>query len=385
MINLRTRQGWDDLKRELDKRPHDVLAMCDLTIRAARRGGGITLDDPRGSGRDNFAIWLKSDGLSWKNFTDVRYCGRSLELIAYCHGWFDLENRGAQQAANLAIDRLGLGRISSEQLARDRANAAARAEQHQREADAESARKRAAAFRLFTSAQSILGTVGETYLREARGIDLRADPFIGVRGGKRVPHAMRFLPRHKYVHRDKDGNKIGETFHPCMVTCCVDEEGRIGAAHQTWLESDGSDKVKLLPAPDGKEQKPRKILGDSRGLIMPLWRGAGHLRPAEAIANGVLQSLVLCEGVEDGLSAVIARPEYRVWAAISLSNLANVAQRLPACCDSVIVHRQNDWAKPQAVKAFDAAIAALRATGRIVSIVEAALGKDLNDTLRGAA
>jgi hypothetical protein len=49
----------------------------------------------------------------------------------------------------------------------------------------------------------------------------------------------------------------------------------------------------------------------------------------------------------------------------------------------VIVHRQNDWDKPQAVAQFDRGLAALRASGRMVAEVAAAEGKDLNDTLRG--
>jgi hypothetical protein len=50
---------------------------------------------------------------------------------------------------------------------------------------------------------------------------------------------------------------------------------------------------------------------------------------------------------------VLAAPQHRVWAMISLSNMANVAARLPDCIDSVIVHRQNDWDKPAAVAQFD--------------------------------
>lgn len=386
MINLRTRQGWEDLKRELDKRPLEVLRICSID---ALPRGTIVIDDPRGSGRGNFAIWLKSDGLSWKNYTtDER--GRSLELIAYCHGWYDLDKRGADPAANLAIDRLGLGRVSKEQLEQDRAAAKEFHQRHQRDADAESARKRKSAFAVFVGADPILGktglgTLAERYLRDQRGVDLRADPFLGPRGGRLAPGSLRYLARHKYVITDRNGRKSGESHHPCMVACCVDPVGQIAAIHQTWLAFDGSDKATLRRADDGTEQKARKVFGDSRGCVIPLWRGEGHYTVEEASAQGLLQTLVLCEGVEDGLSAVIARPDFRVWAAISLSNLANVADRLPACCDSIIVHRQNDWAKPQAVKAFDRAIAALRGTGRIVSIVEAALGKDLNDTLRGAA
>lgn len=383
MINLHTRDGWDDLKRTLDDRPDDVLRMCGIDIKRVRSGGG-PYDDPRGGGRDNFGIWFKADGLSWKSFTTGER-GRSLELIAYCHGWYHLENRGSAPAANFAIAQLGLGKISEQQLAADRAQASARRARAQRDTKTERDRKATAAFKLFRDAEDILiGTPAGVYLREARGIDVSAAPFIGPRGGSLVPGCLRLLRSHKYIRRDRNKQFVGEALAPCMIAGCVDRDGKIRAVHQTWLEPDGSGKASFAPAPDGKEQPSRKVFGDSMGLVIPLWRGDGHLSVKEACANGLLQTLVICEGVEDGLSAVLANPSHRVWAAISLSNIGNVAKRLPDCIDSVIVHRQNDWNKPEAVAAFDAAMVSLRATGRIVDEVGAAYGKDLNDTLRYA-
>ncbi|MGX9389777.1 DUF7146 domain-containing protein [Nitrobacteraceae bacterium UC4446_H13] len=390
-INLRTRQGWDDLKHRLDDRPEDVLAMCRIKLpEAALRNGTVAvIDDPRGGGHGNFAIWCKRDGLSWKNYsTDDR--GRSLELIAYCKGWYHLDKRGAAEAARFAIERLGLAHVSEEDLARDRANAAEAKAKHAEQAETSAREGRAWAFRFFTKdAQPILGSIADTgYLRGSRGVDMSAAPFLGPRGGNIAPHALRFLPRHKYVRRNRAGAACGHSFHPCMVAACVDADMKIAAVHQTWLgrvSGDVWDKVKLPPAPDGYEQKARKVFPSSRGCVIPLWRGDGHLSVREACEAGLLQTLVLTEGVEDGLSAIVAGPQHRVWAMISLSNMVNVADRLPACVDAVIVHRQNDWDKPSAIAAFDRGMAALRATGRAVAEVEAVYGKDLNDTLREGA
>lgn len=382
-INLRTKDGVEDLKRILDDRPSDVLDMCGIAV-PARRANRIDMDDPRGSGRKNFAIWFYADGLSWKCFT-TGDAGKSLELIAYCNGWFHLERRGFKEAAAFAVDRLGLGRVSAEQLAADRAQSRARQEKQQAEADAAAERRAGRAFALFANAAPLAGTLAEKYLRLARGIDLSVAPFRGPRKGRRTPSALRYIAAHAYAIRDADNARCGESEHPAMIACCVDAAGKIRAVHQTWLNADGTDKATIARAHDGTPQPARKVFGASAGLVIPLWRGDGHLTTAEAEQQGLLQTLVICEGVEDGLSAVLAAPQHRVWAAISLSNIANVAARLPACCDSVIVHRQNDWQKPAAVAAFDAAIEALQRTGRAVSIVEAAIGKDLNDTLRGAA
>jgi hypothetical protein len=379
-IDLRTRQGWDDLKRVLDDRVGDVFALCGLDM--PRRNGWILIDDPRGDGRECFGICLRADGLAWKKFNGTEK-GRALELIAYCHGWYHLDKRGADQAANLAVQRLGLGNISAEQLERDRAAAKVRQAKAQGENDRRRERSAGAAFAIFAKAAPVLDTIAERYLRDARGIDLRADPFVGPRGGNIAPGSLRFVAQHRYVIRDKQNNARGEQFEPALIACCTDTEGQIRALHQTWLAQDGSDKAAIWPAPDGTRQPPRKVLGEFAGLVIPLWRGDGHLSVKDACANGLLQTLILTEGVEDGLSAVLAAPQHRVWAMISLSNMVNIASRLPDCIESVIVHRQNDWDKPSAVAAFDRGLSALRATGRMVAEVAAASGKDLNDTQRG--
>jgi hypothetical protein len=104
-INLRTREGWDDLKRLLDERPDDVLRLCGIDVK--RLGGGWTvIDDPLGRGRDCFGLCLRGGFLTWKQFNgDAK--GRALELIAYCNGWYDQDKRGAEPAARLALQHFG--------------------------------------------------------------------------------------------------------------------------------------------------------------------------------------------------------------------------------------------------------------------------------------
>jgi Toprim domain len=385
VIDLRTRQGFDDIKRILDDRPEDVLAMCAIKI-AKQRGSTLVIDDPRGQGHGNFAIWLKRDGLSWKNYTTDEK-GRSLELIAYCKGWYHLDRRGAKEAARFAVDQLGLGRVSEEDLARDRAQAAAKQATARTEAARDLARKRKAAFMTFINAQGVLGTPAEIYLREIRGLDLQAAPFIGPRGGNIAPKCLRFLPSHKYIRRDKNGTKLSESFHPCLIACCVDKDMQIVALHQTFLRDDGMGKAEIKPAPDGAEQPTRKVWPESACCVIPLWNGAEQLTVRQARENfeqhGVVETIVLTEGIEDGLSAVVAAPKHRTWAMISLSNMSNVAERIPGFVDSIMVHRQNDWDKPQAVEQFDRGFRDLQRGGRIVVEIEAVQGKNLNDTHRG--
>lgn len=378
MIDLRTKQGWEDLKRVLDDRVGDVLAICGIEM--PRRNGWTLIDDPHGDGRECFGICLRADGMAWKKFNSTEK-GRALELVAYCHGWYHQDKRGALPAANLLIERLGLGKISAEQLDRDRAEAKVRQTKAKEDGNGRRERSAAAAFAIFAKAKPVVGTPAAFYLAN-RGIDLAAAPFLGPRGGNIAPGSLRYVEKHRYLQRDQYHRVTAETEFPALVACCTDATGAIRALHQTWLTRDGRGKAYIAPAPDGTKQPPRKVLGEFAGLVIPLWRGDGHLSVKDACANGLLQTLILTEGVEDGLSAVLAAPQHRVWAMISLSNMVNVAQRLPDCVDSIIVHRQNDWDKPAAVAAFDRGLQALRDTGRFVAEVKAAYGKDLNDTLR---
>ncbi|MDN3278797.1 toprim domain-containing protein [Frankia sp. RB7] len=382
MIDLRTRQGWEDLKRILDDRISEVLSLCNLDM--PRRNGWTLVDDPRGAGSKCFGLCLRADGLAWKKFNGTEK-GRALELVAYCYGWYDMDKRGADPAARFVMERLGLGRVSEEQLARDRASAKEKRAQAERDNHQRRDRKAAAAFAAFAGAKPIIGTPADLYLRDARGIDLSAAPFVGPRNGNIAPGSLRFAPSQRYLRRDRQNNVVGEYAGPCMIACCTDAAGQIRAIHQTWIQPDGSDKAAIAPAPDGTTQPARKVLGEFAGLVIPLWRGEGHFSVKDAEKHGLLQTLILTEGVEDGLSAILAAPQHRVWAMISLSNMVNVAARLPACVDSVIVHRQNDWDKLSAVAAFDRGLKALEASGRAVAEVRATHGKDLNDTLRGAA
>jgi hypothetical protein len=119
------------------------------------------------------------------------------------------------------------------------------------------------------------------------------------------------------------------------------------------------------------------------GGAIRLARGETGMTPGEAAKHGLLDTLCLCEGVEDGLSIALACPELRVWATCALGNLGQI--RLPECCAEVIVAADNDWGKPQAMRQLEAAIVALRAQGRPVRVARSAIGKDANDALRGVA
>ncbi len=61
--------------------------------------------------------------------------------------------------------------------------------------------------------------------------------------------------------------------------------------------------------------------------------------------------LIICEGIEDGLTLALARPDYRVWVAGSLSLMGLI--EWPECASAVVLAADNDWEKPEAVRAFE--------------------------------
>jgi hypothetical protein len=199
------------------------------------------------------------------------------------------------------------------------------------------------------------------YLR-GRGLDLSLL--------ERVPGALGFLPHAKHIANDRV-----ETYWPAMVAGMSDAGGHIKAVHRTFLKADGSGKAPVDPV--------RKIWPTYAGLAIRLWRGETGVSPSEAAKQGLLDTLVLCEGVEDGLSIALARPDYRVWCAASLANLANI--QIPVCCEKVIVAADNDWGKPGAEAALKRALGELARQGRPVFVARSPIGKDMNDLIRGAA
>lgn len=278
--------------------------------------------------------------------------GDPLGLIGYVYG---LDFRGSMDWAR---DWLGMARNDPQAIVK----AHVAVQRHHVNDDAREAdlleRKRKQAFALWLKGkEGLAGTPVETYLA-TRGIDLAKL--------KRAPRAIRCLGR-KHLESG--------LFLPCMLAQMTGPTESVYAVHCTFLKPDGSGKADVTPA--------RKIWPSFKGAAIRLARGETGLTPGEAAKQGLLDTLVLCEGVEDGLSIALACPEYRVWAAGSIGNLAHIV--LPTCCADVIIAADNDWGKPQAQKQLETAIAALSAQGRPVRVARSHIGKDANDALRAGS
>jgi hypothetical protein len=301
-----------------------------------------------------FAIYIsgpKAGG--WIDFVTEEK-GDGLNLIMLVKGV------AFKDAVAWAEDRYGLRGMSEEQRA-----ATSRAiEKRQAIVDAAAEAKRVknirAACHMFSQAMPDLeGTLAERYLR-TRGIDIRDMP-------NRDRRWLRFLPQATYW-MDKARPQM-----PAMIAGMVDGAGVMKACHLTFLRGDGQGKADV--------EKAKLMWPAVFGLVIRLNNGKGNLDPDSMAGQGKAAPLMLCEGIEDGLSLAFADADLRVWAASSLSNLGNVPDH--PCASAFVVAQDNDWAKPQAQNGFNKAMKRLIGFNKPAVAVRSTVGKDFNDQLKG--
>jgi len=196
----------------------------------------------------------------------------------------------------------------------------------------------ARAFDCWKGARPIVGTIAETYLRH-RGITCD------------LPETLRFHPScwHQSLAR-----------FPAMVA--IVEGSERFAIHRTYLRADGLGKAEVDPA--------KAMLGTVAGGAVRLSDGGGKL--------------VVCEGIETGLSLLSGLLSYRatVWAALSTSGMKSLT--LPASPGRLTIAADGDNAGRSAGNALGERAVAL---GWTVSLLPAPEGRDFNDilTMKGAA
>ena len=220
---------------------------------------------------------------------------------------------------------------------------------------AEAAEKRRKAKSLYLSGIPIRGTPAAAYLA-GRGIDFAA---LG-----HFPGCLAF--------RADTWNVEAQRNLPCLLAAIVDMDGTHLATHRTWLAPDGRGGW-------GKADvgEPKKVLGSFAGGFIPLWKGAcrrsmGEIDPGTDVWTS--------EGIEDGLTVAMARPDARVIAAVSLANFG--ALRLPEQIGRLIYVGQRDT-DPRTLAALERAIARQQEAGRAVCLTPPPAGfKDVNEALQ---
>jgi DNA primase len=144
-----------------------------------------------------------------------------------------------------------------------------------------------------------------------------------------------------------------------MVACVESRDGRFLGVHRTWLDVTTAN----LKAP----AEPQKA---ALGAI-----SGGAIR----LAAKLTETIVLCEGIEDGLS-IIEAIGFTVWVAPGTSGLRSV--QLPDCVRTVIIAGDNDAPGREAVSATAMRFHSER---RNVRIAYPSAGKDFNDLMRASA
>ncbi len=149
----------------------------------------------------------------------------------------------------------------------------------------------------------------------------------------------------------------------------------VTALHFTFLKPDGG----------GKAWSPGKLMvGPARGAAIRLTAGPTGLTPGKAGKAGRIGPLAISEGIETGLTVAVARPDYRVWAAGSLSLMGCLDW--PDCASAIVLLADNDDS-PGAMAGLKAVQRHWQdqAKGRPVHVARSAVGSDFNDWAKAGA
>jgi DNA primase len=190
---------------------------------------------------------------------------------------------------------------------------------------------------------ALSGTLGECYLRDVRCIALDV-----------WPATLRF-------HRGLFHREARRHF-PAIVAPVQNAAGEFRGIWRIFLDPETTDKAPV--------EEPRLGLGEIAGNMVRL--------------TPIGPEVVVSEGIESGLAALMADPSRSHIAALSASHMRRL--KLPECVRSAILVEENDLpdklgrrASPDAVRAFSSR---LIAEGRRVSIARPPQGaKDFNDCL----
>lgn len=246
------------------------------------------------------------------------------------------------------------------------------------------------AWKLWRSTRPLAGSAAETYLREARGIDLER---LG-----HPPGGLRALAGHDYwrppIKGEPDDKPILMGCFPAMVAALCDRERRFLGVQVTWLQAGGAGKVKLV-RPDGKALPARKIVGQMRHAGVRLTAAGLTLQVAEGVENALTATTL--NGV--GAHAAVSKgnlageaaddgerlPDGRVLPGLR-PDMARPGWLPPRGVRRVVIVADNDEEDPRFAEAcYVRASRRLLALGYEVAVAWPEPGTDLNDMVMGDA
>lgn len=360
------RRSFVTIEQLVDALASNIEGVIDaIGLRGERQGHEFVAFNPLRADNNlgSFRIELTGPKAGvWADFAinDKRAKGDALNLVAYI-----LFNSNVAEACKWAKVYLGIEDGDVSKLKTRRGDAGKKKARQLESSKAKSA------FKMWLSGQaSLRDTPAAAYLL-GRGLDL-------ARLG-RQPGALRYHPALKCV---EDGKA-----YPALLAAITGASGKIVAVHRTYLQVQGTDRSGRLSVDKAALKSPRKVLGRYMCGAIYVWRGVvideetGEVKPGVPIRQTPPGSeIAITEGIEDALTFALARPETRVWAAVSVSNMANIL--LPAQIGTVFLCLDNDGDNEKAVALQERAIRHYLEMGKTVKIVRSSVGKDLNDRLR---
>lgn len=250
---------------------------------------------------------------------------------------------------------------------REAEEARARREAEQ-EAESDAKRKRGAA--MWFGAAELAKTPAADYLA-GRGIRL------GQLGA--WPSSLRYVPDAWCRELQERGEPREACKIPAMIAGVWRLDGVMLGCHRTYLDIGGLYADPRQPVRKAALTDAKLTLGPSLGGYIPLQKGESKKSLAQ-VPEGT--DIYLSEGIEDGLSVALGKPEARVIAGVSLSKLGAV--QLPPQMGALVMIAQRDPDDSAAAAAFERAIAAHQKQGRTVRLMWPPEGfKDFNDLLMG--
>lgn len=366
--------SFGEVSELLAQRMDDLVVA--LGLKGHRQGGNFLPLNPTRADRNPGSFVISMGGQRagrWDEYANDQY-GDALDLVTLILFGDPGDRAARKHGMNWALRWLGLGNSEvmaggTERLERARADAAERREKAEGDLAAMLAKKRRSAMSMWLGAQKLEppGATGKSspawaYFNEARGLPLERL--------KRLPSAVKWTAGARHVESDR--------VVPAIVSGMFMPGGQLVAVHRIFLEPDGLSKIR-------SESAAKKIWpAGYRGAVIPISRGLSDLAVKAAAEAGCADDVYYCEGVEDGFTAALLAPEWRVFAVGASGNFE--PQVPPDSTASVIVGRDND-PDPKVRRAVGEKIArfgaACRERGLPFFTTSARGVKDFNDMVRG--
>lgn len=353
-----------DIVRDLASTPERVEDICFELFPAGyvQEGRRFRIGSLAGDEGQSLSVLLSPDRATgklgnWKDFSTGEG-GDILDLVAQV-----IYGGDKKAAFRWALDRLKIKRMDPAAYERHNRDAERRAKERAKEARRRDAEKKASAWRIWhdEASATIFDTPVEFYLRD-RGIRLQDAPSTG---------SLRFHPDLPLPYRRGSA--------PAMVAAVVSPQGVFLGCHRTYLVCRASGLWdRYREDEDGIDGKA--FLGPISGGYISISKGASGQSLGKAPEG---DKALIIEGIEDALVMAIARPDFRVLAALSLGNLGMI--RLPAAVKTRVFFLDNDE-HPQALAGAEKAMAAqtayARADGAELRALKLSNAKDPNEFIR---